>query len=117
MNAKTCYSEAQRHPMLILQSEDDVNRRLSLIELAKHYQIEDLVLRGSALCHGACPFCHQLQFRVMPNDGLWICFACRNKGKTLDLVTKLEKVSKVDAIQLINSWICGESLVGSVVCL
>ena len=116
MNTETCYDVTRRATMLHLNSEDDVNRRLPLIELVKHYQIQGLTLCGSTLYHGVCPFCQNPQFQAMPIHAMWLCFACNRTGTTFDLVVKLEGISKEETIQRINAWICGESAIGSLVC-
>lgn len=103
--------------MLNLVSDVDVNRRLPLIELVKHYHIKGLILSGSTLYCGICPFCNKSEFQVMPIHAMWLCFACNQTGRTFDLVVKLEKVSKKKALERINTWICGESVIGSAVCL
>jgi DNA primase len=103
--------------MMKLTSEADVNHRLSLIELAKHYHIHGLTLCGSSLYRGVCPFCKSSEFQIMPTHGLWFCFGCHEAGKAFDLVTRLEGVSKEKALERINTWICGESTIGYLVCL
>ena len=117
MRLQTCYNEERRFAVLKLISETDVNRRLSLIELVKHYHIQDLILCGSTLYRGVCPFCKQPEFQVMPIHAIWLCFACDRTGTTFDLVAELERIPKDEVLQRINSWICGESVIGSVVCL
>lgn len=102
--------------MTKLDSEADVDRRLPLIELAKHYDIQGLTLFGSTLCKGICPFCKKPEFQIMSVHAMWLCFACSRTGTTIDLVTEIEGISKQEAIELINSWIYGESVVGSLVC-
>src|SRR5690349_4488903 len=117
MRTQNCYNGARRCAMLTLASEADVNRRLPLIELVKHYHIKELILCGSTLYRGICPFCAKSEFQVMPIHAMWLCFACNLSGTTFDLVVGLEKVSKDEALQRINSWICGETVIGSLVCL
>jgi DNA primase len=103
--------------MLRLTSEADVNHRLQIIEVLKHYNVQGLVLFGSILYKGVCPFCHETEFQAMPLQGLWSCFACKRAGRTLDLVAEIERLPRAEAIDLINTWVCGESITGSVVCL
>jgi hypothetical protein len=103
--------------MMKLTSETDVNHRVSLIELIKHYHIQGLSLSGSTLYQGVCPFCSKSELQVMPTHGLWLCHACKRYGKPFDLVKMLEGVSVTDTLERINSWVCGESTIGSVVCL
>ena len=113
---QTCYDEARRFAMLKLTSETDVNRRLPLIELVKHYRIEGLTLYGSTLYKGICPFCTRPEFQVMPTHAMWSCFACNRIGTTFDLAVKLEGIPEREVLQRMNDWICGESVIGSVVC-
>jgi ribosomal protein L37AE/L43A len=99
-----------------LTSEADVNHRLPIIELVKHYQIKGLTVYGSTLCHGICPFCGKAKLQIMPTQGLWLCFDCRKAGRTFDLAVELEGVARADVLDRINSWICGESTIGYMVC-
>jgi DNA primase len=103
--------------MLHVASEADVNRRVPVIELVKHYHIQGLILCGSTLYRGVCPFCSKPEFQVMPIHALWLCFSCGRGGTTFDLVVKLEEVSVKEALGKINSWLCGESTIGLLVCL
>ena len=103
--------------MLRLASEADVNRRLPLIEMIKHYHIQGLVLSGSTLYRGICPFCGKPEFQAMPVHARWLCFACDRTGRTFDLARQLEDITHKAALCRINTWIRGESVIGSIICL
>jgi hypothetical protein len=117
MNTQLCYNTLWSETMLRVVSKTDVNRRVPIVEIVKHYNIKGLTLFGDTLYRGVCPFCGDNEFQVMPTDASWLCCACGQIGKTFDLVAKMEKASEDENLNRINSWICGESSVGLIVCL
>jgi phage/plasmid primase-like uncharacterized protein len=102
--------------MVTIDSPEEANRKVPLLEIFKHYDIDGLKLHGSRLTNGNCPFCGARQLFAFPTNGTWSCTSCKRFGSTFDLIVSIEKVSEVEALKLLNRWICGESQLGFAVC-
>jgi DNA primase len=85
-----------------------VKREVSMVQVLEHYGLMSRMHRNGDSITGTCPI-HEGQnktaFRVSVSKNCWNCFSrCQCGGNVLDFVAKKERVSLLQAANLLVEW-------------
>src|SRR5437899_1280949 len=85
-----------------------VKRQVSMVQILEHYGLMSQMHRDGDSITGACPIHegnNKTAFRVSISKNCWNCFSrCGRGGNVLDFVCKKEKVSLLQAANLLVDW-------------
>jgi DNA primase len=85
-----------------------VKHEVSMVQVLEHYGLMRQMRRNGDSITGACPIDqgqNKTAFRVSVSKNHWNCFSrCQCGGNVLDFVARKEKISVLEAANLLVQW-------------